>query len=158
MGYRGHDLDLRTPQTWRDAPGEPTEAGKGLNSGPARGRGYPGEEEIPIWVDDTVLACCNHAFDVALAHRSSEVRVEHLLHALTRIEDAAEILEANGIRAASLRRETATVIAGEIPVSIALRKCCALPQRIPISATSLSVSRISCMYSLICDRRSGGLS
>ncbi len=123
MGYRGHDLDLRTPQTWRDAPGEPTEAGKGLNSGPARGRGYPGEEEIPIWVDDTVLASCNHAFDVALAHRSSEVRVEHLLHAL-----------------------------------IALRKCCALPQRIPISATSLSVSRISCMYSLICDRRSGGLS
>ena len=118
MGYRGHDLDLRTPQTWRDAPGEPTEAGKGLNSGPARGRGYPGEEEIPIWVDDTVLACCNHAFDVALAHRSSEVRVEHLLHALTRIEDAAEILEANGIRAASLRRETATVIAGEIPVSL----------------------------------------
>lgn len=118
MGYRGHDLDLRTPQTWREAPSEPLGAGKGLTNGPVQGRGFPGEEEIPIWVDDTVMACCNHAFDVALAHRSSEVRVEHLLHALTRIEDAAEILEANGIRAASLRRETATVIAGEIPVSL----------------------------------------
>lgn len=118
MGYRGHDLDLRTPQTWRDAPGGPQDGGKGSSSGPRRGRDYPGEDEIPIWVDDSVLACCNHAFDVALAHRSSEVRVEHLLHALTRIEDAAEVLEANGIRAASLRRETATVIAGEIPVSL----------------------------------------
>lgn len=117
MGYRGHDLDLRTPQTWQDAPGDPAGAGAGLN-GPSRGRGYQNDQEIPIWVDDTVLACCNHAFDVALAHRSAEVRVEHLLHALTRIEDAAEILEASGIRAASLRRETATVIAGEIPVSL----------------------------------------
>ena len=118
MGYRGQDLDLRTPQTWRDAPSEPSDAVKGLSNGPARGRSSSGAEEIPIWVDDTVLACCNHAFDVALAHRSSEVRVEHLLHALTRIEDAAEILETNGVRAASLRRETATVIAGEIPVSL----------------------------------------
>lgn len=118
MGYRGHDLDLRTPQTWREMPGGPQEGAKGLNSAPMRGRGYTDEDEIPIWVDDTVLACCNHAFDVALAHRSSEVRVEHLLHALTRIEDAAEVLETNGIRAASLRRETATVIAGEIPVSL----------------------------------------
>ncbi len=118
MGYRGNDLDLRTPQTWRDAPSEPAGVGKGLNDGPARGGVYPGEEEIPIWVDDMVLACCNHAFDVALAHRSSDVHVEHLLHALTRIEDAAEILEANGIRAASLRRETAMVIAGEIPASL----------------------------------------
>lgn len=116
MGYRGHDLDLRTPQTWRDAPSEIASAGKGLN-GP-RGRGYQSDQEIPIWVDDTVLACCNHAYDVAMAHRSSEVRAEHLLHALTRIEDAAEILEANGVRAASLRRETATVIAGEIPVTM----------------------------------------
>ncbi|HRY07307.1 MAG TPA: Clp protease N-terminal domain-containing protein [Hyphomicrobiaceae bacterium] len=120
MGYRGHDLDLRTPQTWRDVPRDLAGAGKALSEAPApaRGRGYSGDEEIPIWVDDTVLACCNHAFDVALAHRSAEVRIEHLLHALTRIEEAAEILEANGVRAASLRRETATVIAGEIPVSL----------------------------------------
>ncbi|MCB1505375.1 MAG: hypothetical protein KDJ47_10415 [Hyphomicrobiaceae bacterium] len=117
MGYRGHDLDLRTPQTWRAAADEPPQTGKSLN-GPARGQGYSGEHEIPIWVDDTVLACCNHAFDVALAHRSGEVRVEHLLHALTRIEDAADILDSHGIRAASLRRETATAIASEMPVTL----------------------------------------
>lgn len=91
--------------------------GNSLN-GPARGRTYHDDQEIPIWVDDTVLACCNHAYDLALAHRSADVRVEHLLHALTRIDDAADVLEANGIRTASLRRETATVIAGEIPVSL----------------------------------------
>ncbi len=117
MEYRGHDLDLRTPQTWRDAPGDLARVGKAPN-GPARGRGYQSDQEIPIWVDDTVLACCNHAYDVALAHRSLEVRVEHLLNALTRIEKAADILEANGVHATSLRRETATVIAGEIPVTL----------------------------------------
>ncbi len=117
MGYRGHDLDLRTPQTWRNAPSDLASVGNSLN-GPARGRTYHDDQEIPIWVDDTVLACCNHAYDVALAHRSADVRVEHLLHALTRIDDAAEVLEASGIRTASLRRETATVIAGEIPVSL----------------------------------------
>lgn len=117
MGYRGRDLDLRTPQTWRDAPVEPASTGKDTEEAP-RGQSYPPDRDIPIWVDDTVLACCNHAYDVALAHRSAEVRVEHLLHALTRIEDAAEILEASGVRAASLRRETATVIAGEIPATL----------------------------------------
>lgn len=117
MGYRGHDLDLRTPQTWRASSSEAAGGGRSYN-GPNPTQGYSNEQEIPIWVDDTVLACCNHAFDVALAHRSGEVRVEHLLHALTRIDDAADILEANGIRAASLRRETATVIASEIPVTL----------------------------------------
>ena len=117
MGYRGHDLDLRTPQTWRAAAGDLAATGKTLN-GPARGPEQAPGHEAPIWVDDTVLACFNHAFDVALAHRSAEVRIEHLLHALTRIEDAADILEASGIRTASLRRETATVIASEIPVSL----------------------------------------
>ena len=56
---------------------------------PSQGIGRSG----PIWVDDVVLACSNHAFDVALAHRSSEVRLEHLLHALTRIDMAADVLE-----------------------------------------------------------------
>lgn len=107
MSYRGEDLDLRTPQTWNagmaDLAGEPR--GGLRNSG-------------PIWVDDTVLAVSNHAFDVALAHRSAEVRLEHLLHALTRIEAAAEALEARGVRVAALRRESATIIASEIPVGL----------------------------------------
>ena len=115
MGYRGQDLDLRTPQTWRATSSDLSGAGK-LN-GPRGSRpGYGGDDEMPIWVDDTVLACSNHAFDVALAHRAGEVRVEHLIHAMTRIDDAAEALEASGVRVAALRREIATVIASEIPV------------------------------------------
>ncbi len=44
----------------------------------------------PIWVDEVVLDCCNHAFDVAAAHRAGEVRIDHLIYALTRIDEAAE--------------------------------------------------------------------
>lgn len=107
MSYRGEDLDLRTPQTWSAGAADLTiEARGGLRS------------SGPIWVDDTVLAVSNHAFDVALAHRAGEVRLEHLLHALTRIEAAAEALEARGVRVAALRRESATIIASEIPVGL----------------------------------------
>jgi len=111
MAYRGGDLDLRTPRTWSmgapEVPPPPYEPR-------ARGAYAPG----PIWVDEVVLACVNHAYDVALAHRSSEVRLEHLLHALTRIDAAADVLEARGIRVAALRRESATVIASELPVGL----------------------------------------
>lgn len=112
MSYRGEDLDLRTPQTWSATPGDLSGT---PDSGPASRGGY---RNGPIWVDDTVLACSNHAFDVALAHRAGEVRLEHLLHALTRIEAAAEALEARGVRVAALRRESATIIASEIPVGL----------------------------------------
>jgi len=118
MGYRGHDLDLRTP-AWREVEPARQETGNEVadrEDGDVL-YGYQAGHEMPIWVDETVLACCNHAFDVALAHRSAEVRVEHLLHALTRIDASATVLEYSGIRAASLRRETATVIANDIPVA-----------------------------------------
>ena len=105
MTYRGEDLDLRTPQARGATGGFPSEAGLGRHDG-------------PIWVDDTVLACCNHAYEVALAHRSAEVRLEHLLHAMTRIDPAAQVLESQGIRELALRRETATVIASDIPVGL----------------------------------------
>src|SRR5262245_21708748 len=120
MGYRGEDLDLRTPQGWSgaqgpDYTGAPT-AEVFLNAPRGRIASSMPAPSGPIWVDDTVLACCNHAFDVALAHRSAEVRLEHLIYALTRIEAAAEALEARGVRVPILRRESATVIASEIPV------------------------------------------
>ena len=109
MGYRGEDLDLRTPQghgpahdsIWRDADSLRTQ--------------HAGRTNGPIMVDETVLACCNHAYDIALAHGATEVRMEHFLNALTRIDAAADALEANGVRVAALRRESATVIASEIP-------------------------------------------
>lgn len=119
MGYRGEDLDLRTPQTWSATPSDLASAAGDAGYGSVRGRrsSQPAPRNGPIWVDDTVLAVFNHAFDVAAAHRSAEVRVEHLLHALTRIDTAAELLEARGIRVAGLRRDSATVIAGELPVA-----------------------------------------
>ena len=114
MGYRGEDLDLRTPQTWSATAAELAANEISATQNGPRTVSRSG----PIWVDDTVLACSNHAFDVALAHRAGEVRLEHLLHALTRIDAAAEALEARGVRVAALRRETATIIASEIPVGL----------------------------------------
>jgi hypothetical protein len=112
MAYRGGDLDLRTPRTWSaSAPDAASPAAQVFEPRP-RGSSALG----PIWVDEVVLACVNHAYDVALAHRAAEVRLEHLLHALTRIDTAAEVLEMRGIKVSALRRESATVIASELPV------------------------------------------
>jgi hypothetical protein len=123
MGYRGEDLDLRTGPGWSSGSGLASDIGGSHVEplGAVRGRRQTGAGRStgPIWVDETVLACCNHAFEVALAHRSEEVRIEHLLHALTRVEPAAEVLQARGIRVVPLRRDTATVIASELPISSA---------------------------------------
>ncbi len=118
MGYRGEDLDLRTPQTWTAVPADTLGGSSGetqrVRPMLQQGLGRSG----PIWVDDVVLACSNHAFDVALAHRSSEVRLEHLLHALTRVDIATDVLEAYGVHVGQLRRDSATYIASEIPVGL----------------------------------------
>lgn len=112
MAYRGGDLDLRTPRTWSASVPEPAPAPV-YQTRPSSAY-TPG----PIWVDEVVLACVNHAYDVALAHRAAEVRLEHLLHALTRIDTATEVLEIRGIRVSALRRESATAIASELPVGL----------------------------------------
>jgi len=115
MNYRGDDLDLRTPQG-RTAPSEPSAEPQHFN-GP-RQRSGSGRAD-PIWVDDTVMAVSNHAFELARAHRSAQVRLEHLLHALCTLEAAAEYLEARGYRVTALRRESGLQIATEIPVQMA---------------------------------------
>jgi hypothetical protein len=115
MSYRGEDLDLRTPQS--RGPREGQNGEHGLN-GTRGGRVATGRHGDAIYVDDTVLACCNHAFGVAQANGASEVRLEHLVHALTRVEAAAGILEDRGIREAHLRRESGAVISSEIPVGL----------------------------------------
>ena len=113
MAYRGEDLDLRTPQSWSPPPSEQAALEPFSSGGRSRARAAQ-----PILVDDIVLACCNHAFDVAVAHRASEVRLEHLLHAMTRVDGASNALETRGIRVSGLRRESATIIAGEIPIGV----------------------------------------
>lgn len=114
MVYRGDDLDLRTPQATPgdvtiSEPAEPFVA----SSRSRTAAGAP--RTAPIWVDETLLDCCNHAYDVASAHRAAEVRLEHLIYALTSSDAGTEALETRGVRTASLRREAATVIATEIP-------------------------------------------
>lgn len=114
MAYRGDDLDLRTPQSPQSefaGPAAPEFAPIPARTRAGQGRG------APIWVDDSALACCNHAYDVAAAHRALEVRLEHLVYALTRLDEAAEALELRGIRVGALRREAATAIATEIPAA-----------------------------------------
>ncbi len=117
MAYRGEDLDLRLSQTrgGREGLGASEFALNGTRPRAPMASGRPD----PVTIDDTVMACCNHAYDIAQAHGASEVRLEHLVHALTRVEAAADILEERGIREAHLRRESAAVIASEIPVGLA---------------------------------------
>lgn len=117
MAYRGEDLDLRLPQP-RGSRETYGSSEFGINGTRPRAPLATSSAD-PVYVDDTVMACCNHAYDIAQAHGASEVRLEHLVHALTRVEAAADILEERGIREAHLRRESAAVIASEIPVGLA---------------------------------------
>ncbi len=123
MAYRGDDLDLRTPQSWSSA-GREASVGEQANWW-TRTAVYKGGRADPIWVDDYVMACCNHAYDLALAHRAPEVRLEHLINALTLNEHAAQVLEARGLSVASLRRESGAAIANDIPATTSS----ALPKR-----------------------------
>ncbi|MFT3731581.1 MAG: Clp protease [Hyphomicrobium sp.] len=111
MAYHGEDLDLRTPQTWTSVAADVIPPGDATLSNGKRGSLLAG----PVLVDETVLACFNQAYDIASAHRASEVRIEHLLNAMTRLDAAAASLELHGIRVVALKRETATIIAGDIP-------------------------------------------
>jgi hypothetical protein len=113
MAYKGTDLDLRTPRL-----ASPSETPAGPLREPASNGGGvrpAGSFGAPIAVDETVLACCNRAYDIARFHAAPDVRLEHLLHALTRVGVAAEALAELGIRVDSLRRDTAVAIAADLP-------------------------------------------
>jgi hypothetical protein len=104
MSYRGKDLDLRT--------GEPARAtGSRSNSRPSQvqARGSEFDIQAVLYVEDAVLACCNHAYDLALAYRAPEVRLEHLINAMTRTDAAVAVMAAQGIDITSLRHDTATM-------------------------------------------------
>lgn len=109
MPYKGGDLnvELAGPAVVREATA-PRDLG-------ATWRRPEAGVALPIAVDEAVLASCNHAFDAALVHGSREVRLEHLLHAMTRVVPAAQVLAGLAIRVDALRRETAMVIAADVP-------------------------------------------
>lgn len=119
MDYRGPDLDLRTSR-WTAASTDPAgwrEAGGTSPPAPGPAPRHQAQRSSPIWVDETLLACANQAYDVALAYRAAEVHLAHLLLALTRVDAAAAALEARGVRVASLRRDAAVAIAGDPPTA-----------------------------------------
>lgn len=117
MAYRGGDLELRVPHGFsgRDGAHLANDTGwlsRALESSEPRGEGSSGGT---IWVGAAVLAAVNRAYDLAVVHRALEVRLEHLVHALTLIDETAKSLERHGIRVATLRRESAAVIAEQRP-------------------------------------------
>lgn len=118
MQYKGDDLDLRVPhgRTSRDIYTSDYEA-TGTNGRWPRSAHFTSAPAEPLWVDEVLLACCNYAFDVALANGAAEVSLEHLANAMTRVEAAARILESRGVREGQLRRESAALIASEIPAA-----------------------------------------
>ena len=109
MSYKGRDLDLRTP--YAQGVSEETGAHTNWSLPPPVGR------EGPILVDQTVLASSNAAYDAAVFHGARDVRPEHLLYALTRVDAAREILEQHGLRAQQLRRDAGMAIADEAPAA-----------------------------------------
>jgi hypothetical protein len=110
MAYKGNDLDLRLlrPAAAREQPVSADNHAETAWSQPAR-------IGSALTVEEPVLNCCNSAYDVAVFHAADSVRVEHLLHALTRVAAGADLLAELGIRVDWLRRETAAAIAAEMP-------------------------------------------
>ena len=113
--YRGEGLALVLPH---DDDGA-RRAGAGYQQGVGGGwlaRALDeAQPEPPLVVDETVLHLCNQAYDLAVAHRAPKVRLEHLIHAMTLVEAAVETLEAYQIHVTTLRRESAAIIASEVP-------------------------------------------
>jgi hypothetical protein len=112
MAYRGEDLDLRVPLGAVQG-GSPSAIGAGAIPAP-----FGGSREATLWIDEPLLACCNNAFDLALAHGATDVRLEHLLHALSRVDAVVRLLERHGVSVGRLRRESAALIVSESPVAL----------------------------------------
>jgi hypothetical protein len=111
MAYKGMDLNLRSGRPW---PGREPGIDDGNANGGAWSHPTRGALE-PIHVDDQVEACCNSAYDAALFHSAAEVRLDYLLHAMTRIKASAELMEQLSIRTGQVRQETAVAIASVAP-------------------------------------------
>lgn len=113
MSYRGQDLDLRLPQGQK-ARGSSAydESSHGTNGSGTRYRvkAHRPDRSTPLWVDDTVLAVCNAAYEVAQALNSPEVLLQHLLHGMTRVSGAQELLEERGVDLDDLRRDVTELI------------------------------------------------
>ncbi len=120
MAYKGNKLRARTMQYHSGFPygnnagsaAEQPRASNGTLSGSRR----LAEAEPPAGQDEIVTACCDLAYEAARAGGNREVILVHLVHALTRVPDAAKILDTEGVGVAALRRDTAETIFSDMPV------------------------------------------
>ena len=121
MSSKNDDISARSPQGRYDLPGGSYEIIETDVSG-SLDRNATGRRVIttyrPAYLseDETVLACCHHAHEVAKANGAREVMLEHLLHAMVRVPESAQVLQDRGINVESLKRESTAVISSEIPV------------------------------------------
>ncbi len=118
MSYRGKDLDLRTADVARAGSDRQRVRARSIEPSDATDATL----RPALYVDDAVLACCNHAYDLALAYRAPEVRLEHLINAMTRTDAAVAVMAAQGIDVTGLRHDTATLIAAEAPIIYAAER------------------------------------
>jgi hypothetical protein len=114
MAYKGEDLDLRGPQSTSGWAQSGQDGDGGLRG---RGRQAPTQKPAALYVDEVLLDCANHAYDLASGNGAREVMLEHLILAMTRVPRAAQIMEDRGVNVVALRSECATVVANDIPVS-----------------------------------------
>ncbi|MGI9423308.1 MAG: hypothetical protein ACR2PA_08945 [Hyphomicrobiaceae bacterium] len=117
MSYKGEGLDLVAPQGGTGGRAASARSGP---SGAWLARALePADGASSLWVDEPVLRCCNQAYDLAVAHRASEVGLEHLVHAMTLVVEAIEALRHYNVNVTTLRQESAAIIASDLPVSFA---------------------------------------
>jgi hypothetical protein len=118
MTYKGDDRDLRTPSGAARPSFVAAPASTAATSNAWLSRALSEADDSPsIWVDDTTLAVCNQAFDLAVIMGAAEVGLEHLVHAMTQIEAASDILYEHNIHLSTLRRESTAIIMEDFPAS-----------------------------------------
>ncbi len=116
MVYKGDDLELLTPDEWASAHGRfsgarRSPAERDLTPDWLDRALLPAQDTPALWVDGTVLGCCNKAYDLAVVHNAGHVGLEHLVHAMTLDVDAIDVLRSYDIDVTSLRMESAARLA-----------------------------------------------
>ena len=115
MLYKGEGLELMMPQGWG--------SGRALSPRVEQEAGWlaralePADDLQSMWVDEAVLRCCNQAYDLAVAHRATEVGLEHLVHAMTLVVESIEVLRTYNVDVTTLRHESAAIIAADGPIA-----------------------------------------
>ncbi|MEM7751551.1 MAG: hypothetical protein AAF346_25095, partial [Pseudomonadota bacterium] len=115
MLYKGEGLELVMPQGWG--------SGRALSPRVDHEAGWlaralePADDFQSMWVDEAVLRCCNQAYDLAVAHRATEVGLEHLVHAMTLVVESIEVLRTYNVDVTTLRHESAAIIAADGPIA-----------------------------------------